>query len=76
MTLDAQLDVVTARIQERGDLDIHPPEWLAAYLDHIRSHYADWTRVIDTSRLTPEETLEVIARHIANGQGLLTNTLI
>jgi len=76
ITLDAQLEVVTARIRERGDIDIHPPDWLAAYLDHIRSYYSDWTQVIDTSTLTPEDTLEAIARHIVNGDGRLTNMLI
>lgn len=74
-TLDAQLEVVTARIRERGDIDMHPPDWLTTWLDHIRSFYADWTQVIDTSTLTPEETLEAIARHIANGDGRLTNLL-
>ena len=63
-TLDAQLDVVVERIRKRGDLAQHPPEWLAAWLDHIRPHYAEWTRVIDTSTLTPEQALERIYGHV------------
>lgn len=71
VTLDAQLEVLTARVRERGDLAMHPADWLSAWLDHIRSLYDDWTQVIDTSALTPEETLEAIAQHIANGDGQL-----
>ena len=41
ITLDAHLDVVVERVRKRGDLGEHPPEWLAAWLDHIRAYYAE-----------------------------------
>jgi hypothetical protein len=76
ITLDAELDVVIERIRKRGDLAVHPPEWLAAWLDHIRPHYADWTHVIDTSTLTPEVTLEHIYQQIKAGEGRLSEILL
>lgn len=75
MTLDARLDVVIERIRLRGDLAVHPPEWLAGWLDHIRPHYADWTRVIDTSTLIVEATLERIYQHMGRGEGQLTERI-
>jgi hypothetical protein len=74
-TLDAQLDVIVERVRRRGDLGQHPPEWLAAWLDHIRAHYAEWTQVIDTSTLTPEETLDRIEQHITHGHGRLSQPI-
>ena|SRR5258706_11189884 len=75
ITLDAQLDVVVERVRRRGDLSEHPPEWLAAWLDHIRAHYAEWTQVIDTSTLTLEQTLERIYQHIMQGNRSLTQLI-
>jgi hypothetical protein len=75
VTLDARLDVVVERVLARGDLDEHPPDWLARWLDHIRAHYADWTQVIDTSDLTPEETLDVMYARILRQEGRLVELL-
>jgi broad-specificity NMP kinase len=75
ITLDVSLDVVVDRVRQRGDLAEHPPEWLAAWLDHIRPYYAEWTQVIDTSNLTPDETLEQIYQHIVQGDGRLAQPL-
>lgn len=66
ITLDADLATVVERVQQRGDLAAHPPDWLAKWLTHIRSYYADWTHVIDTTDLSIEQTLDAIARHLAN----------
>jgi broad-specificity NMP kinase len=75
ITLDAQLDVVVERVRKRGDLGEHPPEWLAAWLDHIRPYYAEWTLLIDTSTLTSEQTLERIYQHIIQGDRRLTQLI-
>ncbi len=74
-TLDAQLEVVVQRVGQRGDLPSHPAEWLAGWLDHIRTHYAAWTQVIDTSYLTPEETLEIIHRKVLQRDGELIDLI-
>lgn len=60
VTLDADHEVVVERIRHRGDLSQHPPEWLAAWQAHIRSHYRPWTHIIDTSVATPEHVLDRI----------------
>jgi hypothetical protein len=63
ITLDAAHTVLVERVRQRGDLHIHPPEWLAAWQMHIRQHYRPWTKVIDTSQLTPEAVLDAISTH-------------
>ena len=74
-TLDARLDVVVERVRARGDLDEHPPDWLAGWLDHIRAHYAHWTQVIDTSDLSVEQTLDAIYTHIQRQEGRILDLL-
>ena len=64
ITLDAQLDIVTERVRRRGDLARHTAEGLAAWLELVRSQSGGWTYMIDTSVLTPDETLEHIYEHI------------
>lgn len=56
-TLEAALAVVVERVQQRGDIVQHPPDWLQGWQTHIRQYYAPWTTVIDTSALTPEQVL-------------------
>lgn len=63
-TLDAQLDVLVERVRTCGDLDAHPPEWLAAWRRLIHTHCGPWTHLIDTSLLTPEATLELMWQKI------------
>lgn len=63
LTLEAQLAIMVERVRQRGDLEQHPPAWLAQWQTHIRDHYAHWTTVIDTSALTPEQVLELIDQH-------------
>ncbi|MEZ4708484.1 MAG: hypothetical protein R3A44_14850 [Caldilineaceae bacterium] len=75
-TLDAHIDAVTERVRQRGDLDMHPPQWLADWLAHIRSHYISWTHVIDTTGLTPEATLEIIVQHIEKGPPLSVDVVM
>ena len=75
ITLDADLDVATARIAQRGDLNLHPPDWVGSWLEHIRSYYEDWTTVIDTSHLTPEQTLEQMYERIRHEEGRLVDLL-
>jgi len=70
ITLDAELDVVAERVQRRGDLDEHPRDFLAGWLQLIRVHIADWTHVIDSSNLTPVETLERIYKYINASTGI------
>ena len=72
ITLDAQLDVVTERVRQRGDLERHGQEGLAAWLNLVHGHLADWTYVIDTSNLTPEETLVQIYEYIRESTGIQT----
>jgi len=60
ITLDADDATIVERVRRRGDLTAHPPAWLAEWLVHIRSHYADWTSVIDTTNLSVTETLDAI----------------
>lgn len=74
-TLDAQLEVVVQRVKQRGDLPAHPAEWLAGWLNHIRTHYASWTQVIDTSYLTPDRTLEIIYQKVLRREGELTDLI-
>ena len=74
-TLDAHLDAVVERVRARGDLDTHSPDWLASWLDQIRSHYAHWTQLIDTSDLTVEQTLDTIYTHIRLQHGRLTELI-
>jgi chloramphenicol 3-O-phosphotransferase len=57
ITLEADHAVVVDRVRQRGDLPQHPPDWLAAWQAHIRSHYQPWTYVIDTSMATPDDVL-------------------
>ena len=65
-TLDADLETIVTRVQQRGDLAVHPLAWLANWLTHIRIHYADWTQVIDTTQLSVEETLDEMYRRFSN----------
>ena len=64
ITLEARHDVVVERVRQRGDLEEHPPDWLAAWLSHIRKYIAPWTCVIDTSDLTPHAVLDAINEHV------------
>lgn len=68
VTLDAELATIVTRVRLRGDLSSHPPEWLADWRTHIRSHYADWTHVIDTTTLTVEQILEEIYRRVVESE--------
>lgn len=67
-TLDAELATIVSRVRQRGDLSSHPPEWLADWLTHIRSNYADWTHVIDTTALTVEQILDEISRRVTEAE--------
>lgn len=70
-TLEADHATVVARVQQRGDLDAHPPVWLAEWQAHIRTHYAPWTRVIDATRLTVEQTLGMISDQLINSTSVI-----
>ena len=74
-TLEAKLDTLVERIQKRGDLERHPPDFLESWLEHVREHRADWTHVIDTSDLTTEEILKLIYQRIQNREGVLTEVI-
>ena len=63
------------RVRQRGDLERHKPEGISAWLDLVHSHQGDWTQTIDTSALTPEETLEQIYNHIKETEGIQTTLL-
>ncbi len=74
-TLDVALETVVERIRKRGDLEAHPPDFLGSWLAHVREHRADWTHVIDTTALTPEDVLGVIYQRIQNCEGVLTKAV-
>jgi chloramphenicol 3-O-phosphotransferase len=66
VSLDTSLDVVCARIAERGD-DMSP-DWLRTHVEWMRERYAEgWTYVIDNSAMTPDETLDAIAAAVDSG---------
>lgn len=71
VTLDAPLETVVARVEQRGDLQEHPVEWLAAWQSHIRRYYADWTYLLDSAKLAPEELLEAIHVYITDERNAL-----
>jgi predicted kinase len=74
-TLDARLEVAVDRVARRGDLDAHPAEWLAEWLEHVREHISTWTQVVDTTYLTPEQTLELIYQKVSQRDGELTKLI-
>ncbi len=74
-TLDVQLDVAVERIAQRGELAEHPADWVAGWLDHVRKNIATWTHVIDTSNLTPEQTLETIYQKVLQRDGELSHLI-
>ncbi len=70
VTLEITLEAATERLRLRGDLERHPPGFVAGWLDLIRQHRYTWTQVIDTSAKTPEQTLEAIYNYMVNSPGL------
>jgi hypothetical protein len=71
-TLDASVDTVVERVKDREAAYQHPPEWHDSWLAHVRTFVRDWTYVIDTGRLTPEEILDLIVGRVLRGQGRIT----
>jgi hypothetical protein len=71
-TLEADHATVVERVEQRGDLAVHSPVWLAEWLAHIRSHCEPWTQIIDTTGLTGEQVLEMIYTRIMRQAGFLT----
>ena len=75
ITLDAPLTAIVRRIEQRGDLQEHPADWLAAWQTHIRSYYAKWTYILDSGKLAPEATLEAINAYIADERNALPDRI-
>ncbi|MDQ3704874.1 MAG: zeta toxin family protein [Chloroflexota bacterium] len=74
-TLAAEIEAVVDRVDRRGDLNAHPAEWLSGWLQHVRKHVANWTRIIDTTHLTPEQTLEIIYQKVIERDGELKDLI-
>ena len=68
-TLDPSLEEIMRRVAERGG--DKTPEWLTTHVRWMRDRYEDWTCLIDSTAMTPEQTVDTIAAELAAGRGLL-----
>jgi hypothetical protein len=69
-TLEPVLDAIIERVNKRGGDKTE--DWLASHVEWMRTRPVGDTIRIDNTSLTPSETLAVIARHLADGEGLLS----
>jgi chloramphenicol 3-O-phosphotransferase len=73
VTLDASIEEIQRRVVERGS-DMTPAS-VAEHVAWMRARQRDWTCRVDTTSLTPEETVAEIAARVDSGEGRLIGPL-
>ncbi|MFP7298717.1 AAA family ATPase [Neobacillus niacini] len=69
ISLNPKREALEARLKAR---QYSVPKWLDSHLEERKKHLTeDWTTLLDTTSLTPEETLESIYHLIAKEENLM-----